>query len=89
MPDYARAQEMIRSAMKEAAKECGFKDAVDFGVVVSACQAAVLAEIAPSDMLMKPGGIDHVADVFIGQFRDFMTSALIDRAKHERRKARH
>lgn len=88
-PDYQRAQTMIRAAMKDAARECGFTDPVEFGVVVSACHSAVLTECAPSDLLMKPGGIEYAAEVFTDQLRNFLMADLVARAKHERRKARH
>jgi hypothetical protein len=59
------------------------------GVIISACQAAFLAEIVPSDLLMKPGGVERAADIFVGQFRTLMRDSLIIRAEHEQREARH
>lgn len=88
-PDYERAQTIIRDAIKQAAIECGFKDAVDVGVVISACQAAFLAEVVPSDLLMKQGGVEHATDVFVDQYRGFVVESLIHRVKHEQRQARH
>lgn len=88
-PDYQRAQTMIRNSLKMVAKECGFTDPIEFGVVVSACHSAVLTEIAPSDLLMKPGGVGYAAEVFTDQLRGFLMDDLTARAKHERQKARH
>lgn len=88
-PDYRRAQTMIRNSLKMVAMECGITDPIDFGVVVSACHSAVVAELAPSDLLMKPGGVEYAAEVFTDQLRNFLMTDLTARATHERRMARH
>lgn len=89
-PDYEKAQRVIRAALVEASKTCGFTDQiVEFAVILSAVQSRIVAELVSSAVLMRPGGIEAVASHISGTLAEFLREDLGKRAEHERRKERH